>query len=126
MHLNRKEAKNMAKYLDPKADVTFKKVFGEHKNLVISLLNALLPLDDGKKVEAIEYLPPEMVPETPFGKTPSLMSAARRQAGASLLSRCRWSGFPTSSRGFFSIPQRRMSDSCLRAIITSYFNLSMH
>ena len=39
------------KYLDPKADVTFKKVFGEHKNLVISLLNALLPLDEGKKVE---------------------------------------------------------------------------
>ena len=29
----------MAKYLDPKADVTFKKVFGEHKNLVTSLLN---------------------------------------------------------------------------------------
>ena len=58
----------MARYLDPKADVTFKKVFGEHKNLVISLLNALLPLDEGKKVEAIEYLPPEMVPETPFGK----------------------------------------------------------
>ena len=58
----------MAKYLDPKADVTFKKVFGEHKNLVISLLNALLPLDDGKQIESIEYLPPEMVPETPFGK----------------------------------------------------------
>ena len=30
----------MAKYLDPKADLTFKKVFGEHKNLVISFLNA--------------------------------------------------------------------------------------
>ena len=58
----------MAKYLDPKADVTFKKVFGEHKNLVISLLNALLPLEDGKQVESIEYLPPEMVPETPLGK----------------------------------------------------------
>ena len=51
----------MAKYLDPKADVTFKKVFGEHKNLVISLLNALLTLDDGKQVESIEYLPPEML-----------------------------------------------------------------
>ena len=49
--------KDMAKYLDPKADVTFKKVFGEHKNLVMSLLNALLPLDEGKKVESIEYLP---------------------------------------------------------------------
>ncbi|MBE6383517.1 MAG: Rpn family recombination-promoting nuclease/putative transposase [Lentisphaerae bacterium] len=58
----------MAKYLDPKADVTFKKVFGEHKNLVISLLNALLPLDDGKQVESIEYMTPEMVPETPLGK----------------------------------------------------------
>ena len=33
----RKES-NVAKYLDPKADVTFKKVFGEHKDLVISLL----------------------------------------------------------------------------------------
>ena len=58
----------MAKYLDPKADVTFKKVFGEHKNLVISLLNALLPLDEGKQIEKIEYLPPELVPETPLGK----------------------------------------------------------
>ena len=35
----------MAKDLDPKADVTLKKVFGEHKNLVISLLNARFPLD---------------------------------------------------------------------------------
>jgi predicted transposase/invertase (TIGR01784 family) len=64
----RTRTKDMAKYLDPKADVTFKKVFGEHKNLVISLLNALLPLDEGKQVESIEYLPPEMVPETPLGK----------------------------------------------------------
>ena len=31
------------RYLDPKADLTFKKVFGEHKDLLISLLNALLP-----------------------------------------------------------------------------------
>ena len=31
------------RYLDPKADLTFKKVFGEHPDLVISLLNALLP-----------------------------------------------------------------------------------
>ena len=46
----------MAKYLDPKADVTFKKVFGEHKNLVISLLNALQPLDEGKQIEALEIV----------------------------------------------------------------------
>ncbi len=34
----------MPKYLDPKADLTFKKIFGQHKHLVMSLLNALLPL----------------------------------------------------------------------------------
>ena len=31
------------KYLNPKADLTFKKIFGEHPDLVMSLLNALLP-----------------------------------------------------------------------------------
>ena len=35
----------MSKYLDPKADLTFKKVFGEHRDLVVSFLNALLPFD---------------------------------------------------------------------------------
>ena len=58
----------MARFLDPKADLTFKKVFGEHKHLVMSLLNALLPLDEGKQVESIEYLQPEMTPRTPFSK----------------------------------------------------------
>ena len=40
----------MAKYLDPKADLTFKKVFGEQPTLVMSLLNALLPLEKGKEI----------------------------------------------------------------------------
>ena len=53
----------MGKYLDPKADLTFKKIFGEHKNLVISLLNALLPLKDGERVESIEYWPAEKIPD---------------------------------------------------------------
>ena len=34
------------KYLDPKADLTFKKIFGNHPKRLISLLNALLPLSD--------------------------------------------------------------------------------
>ena len=53
----------MAKYLDPKADLTFKKIFGEHPHLVISLLNALLPLKDDERVESIEYWPAEKVPD---------------------------------------------------------------
>ena len=53
----------MAKYLDPKAGLTFKKIFGEHKHLVISLLNALLPLKDDERVESIEYWPAEKIPD---------------------------------------------------------------
>ena len=49
------------RYLDPKADLTFKKIFGEHKDLLISLLNALLPLTDDKQIESVEYLSPELV-----------------------------------------------------------------
>ena len=58
----------MAKYLDPKADLTFKKIFGEHKHLVISLLNALLPFSDEQKITEIEYLPAELTPDNPMRK----------------------------------------------------------
>ena len=58
----------MAKYLDPKADLTFKKIFGEHPDLVMSLLNALLPLEKGKEITDIHYLSPERVPHTEEGK----------------------------------------------------------
>ena len=57
------------RYLDPKADLTFKKVFGEHPDLVISLLNALLPFEKPEEeIAEIEYLTPELVPETPLKK----------------------------------------------------------
>ena len=56
------------RYLDPKADLTFKKVFGEHEDLVISLLNALLPLRADEEVIEVEYLPAELVPDNPSRK----------------------------------------------------------
>ena len=57
----------MAKrYLDPKADLTFKKVFGEHPDLVISLLNALLPLKKGEEIQSVEYLTPFHAPDNLF------------------------------------------------------------
>lgn len=55
-------------YLDPKADMTFKRVFGEHKHLVKSLLNALLPLSEKELIEELEYLNPELIPEAPWRK----------------------------------------------------------
>ena len=68
------------KYLNPKADLTFKKIFGEHEDLVMSLLNALLPLDEGKQIENVEYLTPEMVPENP-GKKNSVVDVRCRETG---------------------------------------------
>lgn len=59
---------NDVKYLDPKADVTFKLVFGEHPDLVMSLLNSLLPLDEKEQITSVEYLSPEMVPDNPAKK----------------------------------------------------------
>ena len=74
----------MGKYLDPRADLTFKKIFGErlrvgeqssgmHKHLVISLLNALLPLKDDERVESIEYWPAEKVPDRPLAEKDSIV-----------------------------------------------------
>ena len=54
------------KYLDPKADLTFKKIFGNHPDLLISLLNALLPLKKDQEIKSIEYLPTEMIPVDPI------------------------------------------------------------
>ncbi len=54
------------RYLDPKNDLTFKKVFGQHPHLLISFLNALLPLDS--PILSVEYLPHELVPEIPVLK----------------------------------------------------------
>ena len=50
-------------YLDPKADLTFKKIFAKHPDLLISLLNSLLPLSDEEQIVEIKYLPNELVPE---------------------------------------------------------------
>ena len=63
----------VGKYLDPRADLTFKKIFGEHKHLVISLLNALLPLKEDEQVESIEYWPAEKVPDRPLAEKDSIV-----------------------------------------------------
>jgi len=53
----------MAQFLDPKNDLTFKRVFGEHKHLCMSLINSMLPLE--KPVVELEYQTGELIPELP-------------------------------------------------------------
>jgi predicted transposase/invertase (TIGR01784 family) len=55
----------MPHYLDPKNDLTFKRVFGEHKHLCMSLLNSMLPLDESQRIVDIEYRTGELLPELP-------------------------------------------------------------
>lgn len=56
------------RYLDPKNDLTFKKIFGQHPKILMDLLNNLLPLEPGQLIEQIEYLSPEQVPDIPLFK----------------------------------------------------------
>ena len=53
----------MAHYLDSRNDLTFKRVFGEHKHLCMSLINSMLPLD--KPIVELEYQTGELVSELP-------------------------------------------------------------
>jgi predicted transposase/invertase (TIGR01784 family) len=67
------------KYLNPKADLTFKLVFGEHEDLMMSLLNALLPIAEETPITHVEYLSPEMVPEI-VGKKDSIVDVRCRDS----------------------------------------------
>src|SRR3990167_6320100 len=59
----------MSRYLDPKADVVFKKIFGDHPKLLISFLNAVLPLPSERTIVELSYLQFEQVPPIPEFKS---------------------------------------------------------
>ena len=58
----------MSRYLDPKSDVVFKKIFAQHPALLKSFLNAVLPLPSDGLIISLEYLPSEQVPAIPAFK----------------------------------------------------------
>ena len=62
----------MSRYLDPKNDLIFKRVFGEHPDLLIGFLNALMPFSADRQIEQVEYLPAEQVPDI-IGKKNSIV-----------------------------------------------------
>src|SRR5580704_1789056 len=57
-----------SRYLDPKADVVFKKIFGDHPHLLKSFLNAVLPLAADNPIVELSYLPTEQIPHIPAFK----------------------------------------------------------
>jgi predicted transposase/invertase (TIGR01784 family) len=58
----------MARYLDPKNDLTFRRIFGEHPELLINFLNAVMPLEPDRMIVEVEYLPADLMPDNPTKK----------------------------------------------------------
>jgi predicted transposase/invertase (TIGR01784 family) len=58
----------MARYLDPRNDLIFKRIFADHPGLLIHFLNAIMPFEPERHIVTIEYLPAELVPENPGKK----------------------------------------------------------
>ncbi len=71
----------MSRYLDPKADVVFKKIFIQHPALLKSFLNAVLPLPVDGQIESLEYLPSEQVPVIPAFKSTIVDVRCKDQRG---------------------------------------------
>ena len=55
-----------SRFLDPKTDVVFKKIFGNNIDLIKSFLNSILPLSE--PIDSLEYLTPEQSPRIPTMK----------------------------------------------------------
>lgn len=53
------------KYLDPKNDLTFRRIFGQHPNIMKSFLNSMLPLRANQHIVSLTYEDPAMIPELP-------------------------------------------------------------
>ncbi len=67
----------MRKLLSPLADPIFKRIFGEEKDILISLINAIIEMDD--PVIEIEYLQPELNAEHAEEKN-SIVDVGRKDA----------------------------------------------
>ncbi|MDR1156088.1 MAG: Rpn family recombination-promoting nuclease/putative transposase [Bacteroidales bacterium] len=52
----------MARYLDPKNDFPFRRIFVKHPDLLKSYLNALMPLEKDQQIEELVYLPTGQMP----------------------------------------------------------------
>ncbi len=63
------QGQHMGRYLDPKADIVFKRVFHDHPHLLKSFLNALLPLPDDGQIVELTCVSPEQVPKIPTMKS---------------------------------------------------------
>ena len=72
------------RYLDPKNDLAFKKIFGEekHKRIPIAFLNAVLGLKDDELIIDLEFLNPIQAPDIQARKESTVDVLVRDQQGS--------------------------------------------
>ncbi|KAB2637932.1 MAG: hypothetical protein DVB25_08970, partial [Verrucomicrobia bacterium] len=59
----------MTRFLDPRSDMVFKRIFGEHPEILREFLNGVLPFEsESEFIVSLEYLPGEQVPDIPLIK----------------------------------------------------------
>ena len=77
----------ISKFLDPKNDVAFKRVFGseEHKDILIHFINDILELKDNNQIEDVEYLSPIQTPEIAVKKQSIVDVLCRDKNGVQII-----------------------------------------
>jgi len=77
----------LSKFLDPKNDVAFRKVFGseEHKDIVIHFINDVLELKERNRIENVEFLSPIQDPEIAAKKQSIVDVLCKTQSGAQIV-----------------------------------------
>jgi len=75
------------KFADPKNDLAFKKIFGNenHKNILISFLNAVLDFKDEKEIVEVSLANPYQVPRIPDLKETILDIKATNRSGENFI-----------------------------------------
>jgi predicted transposase/invertase (TIGR01784 family) len=77
----------LSKFLDPKNDVAFRKVFGseQHKDIVIHFINDILELKGNDQIENVDFLSPIQDPEIASKKQSIVDVLCRAKSGVQII-----------------------------------------
>ena len=77
----------LSKFLDPKNDIAFKRVFGseKHKDILIHFINDILELKDNEQIESLEFLSPIQDPDIAYKKQSIIDVLCRDKNGVQIV-----------------------------------------
>ncbi|MEM6338673.1 MAG: Rpn family recombination-promoting nuclease/putative transposase [Pseudomonadota bacterium] len=77
----------LSKFLDPKNDIAFKRVFGSenHKDILIHFINDILELKYSEQIESVEFLSPIQDPEIAYKKQSIIDVLCRDKNGVQII-----------------------------------------